>query len=94
MEGLARWQLFAVALTLLVLAGSCTFVVDEDLLNIPHEEIVAHVSSLLPPRPGSMVNYNDLPLERPPVFWQCDYSCIKTLKIIQDQGGVFTLDMT
>jgi hypothetical protein len=69
-----------------------TIVIDEKLLVLPQEELAAHISGLLS-RPGAAVTTADLPSERPPVQWMCDYSCAQSISLDASQG-LFTLDMT
>lgn len=66
--------------------------IDEELKKLSQEEIAAQVSGLLS-RPGSAVAADDLPAARPPVYWMCDYTCMKKTDISSDKG-VFSLDMT
>lgn len=79
-------------LALLPLLGRCTIVLDEELMALPKEELAAHISGLLS-RPGAAVTVDDLPAQRPPVYWMCDYNCMKKVDVNVNQG-VFTLDMT
>jgi len=83
------------ALALLPWLCMCTVEIDindEALMQLPKEELAAHIAGLLS-RPGASVTNDDLPAKRPPVYWLCDYSCMNTLQISLDKG-VFTLDMT
>jgi hypothetical protein len=77
---------------LLPLLGRCTIVLDEELMSLSKEELAAHISGLLS-RPGAAVTVDDLPAHRPPVYWMCDYNCMKTVDVNANHG-VFTLDMT
>lgn len=90
MEGAPR-GLCLLVVCLLPLLGNCTIVIDDELMALPKDELAAHISGLLS-RPGALVQAEDLPDARPPVYWMCDYSCMKSVQISSSQG-VFTLDM-
>jgi hypothetical protein len=90
---LERRMCLLLLLALLPLLGRCTIVLDEeDLMALSKEELAAHISGLLS-RPGAAVTVDDLPAQRPPVYWMCDYNCMKTVDVNVNHG-VFTLDMT
>lgn len=74
-----------------------TIVIDEELLELPKEDIAAHISSLLKTTQSFLkeVNSTELPLQRPPKSWiMCGYDCASEIHVRENGKGVFTLDMT
>lgn len=93
MEGARVMLLALLCWSSMMRSSVATIEFDEELLkNMPKEELAAHISGLLS-RPGEKVQLDDLPSQRPPVYWMCDYSCMKNVQI-GTREGVFTLDMT